>query len=695
MGKKGNWLSAVKKAFRSPSKDTEKNSATAAPQQEQQQQQKETENKELVVVNGDYKTPPKEKRRWSFGKQSSRVHSPGGRGKEYQTLNEKFAALSDEQQKQRAIAVAVATSAAADAAVAAAHAAAEVVRLTSGAATAGAKHYYFNSDESREDWAAIRIQTAFRGYLARRALRALRGLVRLQALVRGHTVRRQANTTLRCMQALVRVQARVRARRMSEDDQAVQRQICERRQDPATSDNNSIHFTSANHHNSSNSNITKPRRSVSDSMYASETNGWNDSVRTKEELQQKEQSKQEAALKRERALSYAFSHQQWRENPKENSQFFVDYESDNPQVGWSWLERWMAARPWENQLNDPKDPTEEASCHSTDAESTKIVEIDNAKNNIHNRSSSRQLQQQLPRAESVPMSGPILGGAGHHQRHRSEVFSVGTFSGPLTDRNSLHLHHREYDIPSTPVQKNMHQSSLLPPPLSGSGKSYIMSKTSMVSYQSGSPRRGVAPRRDAEDFSVASTTNRSTASLISAPRFGTRYSVAGSFRDDESLASSPAVPSYMQITQSARAKVRSSSTPKQRPGTPEKGLTSAKKRLSFPISENSVNHPPGAVARTQKSAVRSPSLKSVSGPINHVNRLTIPQSGEYRFVDPALSVNGSFVESRKSYSFQSNNMTSFLLNFTISSDPKNRRVMYPEVNLRFSEVNLNFSFLLL
>ncbi|KAH0706882.1 hypothetical protein KY289_011958 [Solanum tuberosum] len=112
---------------------------------------------------------------------------------------------SDKEQSKHAIAVAAATAAAADAAVAAAHAAVAVVRLTS----QGRSSAVFG----REKLAATKIQTVFRGFLARKALRALKGLVKLQALVRGYLVRRQANATLYSMQALMRAQASVRAQK--------------------------------------------------------------------------------------------------------------------------------------------------------------------------------------------------------------------------------------------------------------------------------------------------------------------------------------------------------------------------------------------------------------------------------------------------------------------------------------------------
>ncbi|XP_021747740.1 protein IQ-DOMAIN 31-like [Chenopodium quinoa] len=66
----------------------------------------------------------------------------------------------------------------------------------------------------REEMAAVHIQSLFRGHLARRAIKALKSLVKLQAVVRGVCVRRQARIALHCMNTMVRLQDRIRARQL-------------------------------------------------------------------------------------------------------------------------------------------------------------------------------------------------------------------------------------------------------------------------------------------------------------------------------------------------------------------------------------------------------------------------------------------------------------------------------------------------
>ncbi|CAL0319079.1 unnamed protein product [Lupinus luteus] len=125
------------------------------------------------------------------------------------------------------------------------------------------------------------------------------------------------------MQALVRVQARVRARhvRMSIDGQAVQ-------------------------------NILNERRTKSDLLKQAEE-GWCDRTGTLEEVKAKIQMRQEGAFKRERAIAYALAQKQGRSTPSSNSatlSSLKNHESDKANRGWSWLERWMAAKPWESRL---------------------------------------------------------------------------------------------------------------------------------------------------------------------------------------------------------------------------------------------------------------------------------------------------------------------------------------------------------
>ncbi|KAL1544426.1 protein IQ-DOMAIN 17-like isoform X1 [Salvia divinorum] len=168
MGKKsGNsWLNVVKKAFRSPSKDDEKRSSRRREDHEPEDEEKK-----------------RGKKRWIFGRhlsvettiQHNVANSSAVSGEENLVRKQPKMEGSATEHKH-ALAV-------------------EIIRLTRPALLL--KQYK----------AALFIQKIFRGYLARRALMALRGVVKLQAVIRGHNVRKRAKMTLQCIQSLVRVQA--------------------------------------------------------------------------------------------------------------------------------------------------------------------------------------------------------------------------------------------------------------------------------------------------------------------------------------------------------------------------------------------------------------------------------------------------------------------------------------------------------
>ncbi|XP_050228742.1 protein IQ-DOMAIN 17-like [Mercurialis annua] len=437
MGKKSgtSWLTIVIRAFRSPAK------RNYEPEDEEKK---------------------REKRRWVFRKTSS------NNDVQLQQCREKSTAPAP-------------VAPVLDSAVAHATAKIKVIKLTRPSSLAGQQR------------AAIIIQTAFRGYLARRALRALKGLVKLQALVRGHNVRRQAKLTLKCMQALVRVQDRVRDQRARLSHEESRNYL----------------FAEAD-----------ARRSLSRDL-SSILDNWDDRPYRIED-----QTKKEAALKREKALAYAFSNQIWksRRNPSAGD------EKEMEERG-RWLDRWMATKQWESR-------------GSTDRRETiKTVEIDTSRPQAY---STRPLSQSYQQKQSF----------------------------------SYFYHH---------------QSPITPSPC----------KTKPLQVRSASPR---CPKQE-KCHSAAHT-----------PSLSSRYRYAMGATGVHSA--TVAIPNYMAATESAKARVRSQSAPRQRPSTPERergagGASSAKKRLLYPAPEPHCSNGIGCGSSSSFSqSLRSPSFKSVPcGPV--------------------------------------------------------------------------------
>uniref|UniRef100_A0A5B7BCR9 DUF4005 domain-containing protein n=1 Tax=Davidia involucrata TaxID=16924 RepID=A0A5B7BCR9_DAVIN len=195
-----------------------------------------------------------------------------------------------EEQSKRAFAAAVATAAAADAAVAAVHAAAEVVRLS------GVPQCYHEYEKTIQNFAAIKIQTAYRAYLARKASRALKGMVRLQAIVRGQLVRRQVITRLKCLSSIIKTESQVHQVTVPIVNGSCKE--CEKKQ------------------------FRRPKKQLEDKeakLERKSQRNWDYGLSRKEEMETIRSRKQEAIIKRERMKKYSFSRQKGNDQTPEES----------------------------------------------------------------------------------------------------------------------------------------------------------------------------------------------------------------------------------------------------------------------------------------------------------------------------------------------------------------------------------------
>ncbi|KAK4366029.1 hypothetical protein RND71_013909 [Anisodus tanguticus] len=326
MGKKGsgNWFSTVKKVFfnKPSSKDS-----PADKKKEILDNQWQHEAPEVVSIE-----------QFPAGSSSDLTNNR-------ESKDESSFSLAEDRNHD--IDVVVATASAAEVAIApAAYAAPKVFRLA---------RY---SSQSKEERAATLIQSYYRGYLAKRALRALRGLVRLQALVRGHNVRKQAQVTMRCMQALVRVQSRVRARRL----QLVQEKLQSKLEEVRLSSNKEDQYK----HNS----LFKKL----------DIEGRDNRNQSLEKIMEITRRKQHAEMKRERALAYAHQQQQkWLHSDPHGEggdEEFFGNEHENPERGWNWLERWMSSQHSQYSRHIVPRESSYVTLSTTDDMSEKTVELD-------------------------------------------------------------------------------------------------------------------------------------------------------------------------------------------------------------------------------------------------------------------------------------------------------------------------------
>ncbi|TYH36035.1 hypothetical protein ES332_D13G236400v1 [Gossypium tomentosum] len=214
----------------------------------------------------------------------------------------------------------------------------------------------------RQEGAAIRIQTAFRGKKSFESFKRNREASSISSRPTGEETGHHNAS----VQALIRVQARVRARRvrMSTEGRAVQKMLDE------------CHSK--------------------DDILKQAEDGWCDSKGTLEDVKTKLQMKQEGTFKRERALAYSLAQKQWRSKPSSTNQtnssgLYTKYqEFDENSWGWSWLERWMAARPWETRLMEPSQAPPSKHClEGKNARSSSPCFVEVGKNNISTRISAK------------------------------------------------------------------------------------------------------------------------------------------------------------------------------------------------------------------------------------------------------------------------------------------------------------------
>ncbi|XP_054824233.1 protein IQ-DOMAIN 29-like isoform X2 [Prosopis cineraria] len=405
-----------------------------------------------------------------------------------------------------------------------------------------------DADKIRLAEAAIKIQAGFRSYQAWRAFQTLKGVIQLQALIRGHLVRRQAVSTLYCVKGIVKVQALVRGHKVRHSDIGI-----------AVLKN----FKDTKCSNSTGVVTTAPAEKLSTSVFVNKLLASSSSPVS----------------------------------------FHLNFDPGQPSFTWKWLERWTRSNFWaplpksEKKL-DLKSNEKSSNCQTFENNKGK------AKRNIKKdsglkvddglTSESNKLKQPAKKVSSHPVQSCQEHPQKEIKNHikKSSTQSVSSRSEVAPEKKK-HITgklsgHAVTDVSeqgarvSADKKKNLGVSKSKQSDLEKSlglqakdehGESHNHSiAESQTSLKNG---REVG-REDSEDLKIT----------MNFPNSLRRASLPGNFNDqyNDSSHSTPRLPSYMAPTESAKAKLRAQGSPRLAGDLVDKnGIT---RRYSFTSSLN-------------------------------------------------------------------------------------------------------------
>lgn len=449
------------------------------------------------------------------------------------------------------------------------------------------KHDTVGSDASndaerlREEQAAVKAQAAFRGYLARRAFRALKGIIRLQALIRGHLVRRQAVSTLRATWLIVNFQALIRGRNVRLSQAA-------------------IHAS---------------RKLTQQNFGGAKPDLW-----------------------KEKLSSNAFA-RKLLSSPIVVEALHFQYDEMDPNSAFNWLERWTISHVWK-PISQPKRVGTDAKPHARKASYAMETESAKLKRNARkssatpfepsqtNTTTEIEKTKRIPRkmssapADSVP-DGQLTELEKVKRSLRKVTNSMAETSKvsnpapeipddqevrcdrPLRSAKQVPVHPESQEPQNVNLLDNAKMAILVPDlqPDEEIASDPVINEEKVDDLSVVTPPAEIMPLQDInneENALVNDTEQRSkeeplsTESLKGSKRRSS-FSTKPEYPENGSK-NSPALPSYMAATQSAKAKLRGQNSPRLSSDSAEKnGFT---RRHSLPSSTNGkmVSHSP----RTQR-----------------------------------------------------------------------------------------------